>query len=825
MGITSRVSTRSKTVLVAVCTLLFATLLVPPAYAEGPNAIQYLDGCSTNSLARNDDGSTGRVTLPFSLNYFGVVHDSLFVNNNGNVTFNGPLSTYTPFPIETTGTPIIAPFFGDVDTRSTGSDIVRYGATTMGGRPAFCVLWAGVGVGYYAGHADRLNSFQLLLVDRSDVGPGDFDIYFNYDKIQWETGDASGGSGGTGGTPARAGFANGSGDPGTALELPGSAVRGALLDSNLQTGLTKNSRVGLQDPQDGRYLFPVRNGAAPSGGTLFGNVTDAATNVLSSAPVQACPSDSLLLGCLVTLTNAAGRYTFTGLAGGSYDLTVFPPANRLLLQATAGPINLASNATVRRDFSLTGPGAPPADTTITSVGQTSNGSPVIYWNSPLVLETDGCVGGAASYELLQGTSVIRSGSLTETPAASGHYRAEIAPLYPLHGSAVVEIEILCPIAADNETTSFDVYIDPSGVVQTTSGTPIENATVTLLRSDSESGPFTAVPDGSAIMSPSNRTNPDTTDASGHFGWDVIAGYYIVRASATNGDGVPCVSPDDATQEFVETEALLVPPPRLDLILELDCGAENEPPAIITTPITLEGNTTGGYSGPLSGVTATDPDGDAVTLTNDAPAVLALGTTSVTWTATDSNDAASTATQDVTVVDTTVPSLSCPADIGGIVGQSVTLGDATAADIVDATVPTTNDAPATFGPGTTTVLWSGTDDSENTGICSQAVTLVYRYVGFGPPVDSDPESRNAGATIPFKFELADFDHTEITSLSTVADYGFSPAGGGVTWALSYDHEKDQYILRARTPKTWAGTTKTFTLLLDDGTSHTATFEFH
>src|SRR5262249_35282350 len=71
---------------------------------------------TANNLPRNDDGSTGLVNIGFTLNYFGFVRNQLYVNNNGNVTFNSPLSTYTPFPIRTTNVPIIAPFFADVDT-------------------------------------------------------------------------------------------------------------------------------------------------------------------------------------------------------------------------------------------------------------------------------------------------------------------------------------------------------------------------------------------------------------------------------------------------------------------------------------------------------------------------------------------------------------------------------------------------------------------------------------------------------------------------------------------------------------------------------------
>ena len=63
--------------------------------------------CEANTLPANDDGSTSEITLPFTLNYFGKSYSSLWVNNNGNVTFSAPLSTYTPFEITSSTPPII----------------------------------------------------------------------------------------------------------------------------------------------------------------------------------------------------------------------------------------------------------------------------------------------------------------------------------------------------------------------------------------------------------------------------------------------------------------------------------------------------------------------------------------------------------------------------------------------------------------------------------------------------------------------------------------------------------------------------------------------
>lgn len=203
-------------------------------------------GFNANTLSGNDDGYVGPVAIGFNANYFGTTYSQLWVNNNGNVTFGSGMSTYTPFGLTgALGKPIIAPFFADVDTRT--SNPVKYGPGTFGGNTAFGVTWNQVG--YYQTSTDRLNTFQLLLVDRSDIGPGDFDICFNYGQIQWETGDASGGSGGLGGSSAVVGYSNGTGDVGTNYQVPGSGVNGAFLDG----GPNSLSTIG-------RMCFEVRNG-------------------------------------------------------------------------------------------------------------------------------------------------------------------------------------------------------------------------------------------------------------------------------------------------------------------------------------------------------------------------------------------------------------------------------------------------------------------------------------------------------------------------------------------------------------------------------------
>src|ERR1035437_3821760 len=181
------------------------------------NAIR--PGFDQQSLDPNDDGSTGIVPIGFFVNFFGSSNTTLYVNNNGNVTFdNAQWGAYTPTPLNNLGLRIIAPYWADVDTRNPISDVVKYGNGTVNGHDAFGVDW--VNVGYYAYHADKLLSCQLVIIDRSDIAPGDFDMEFNYFKVQWEWGDASKNC------PPHAGFSNGLGGE----ELPGSGMQGAFLD-------------------------------------------------------------------------------------------------------------------------------------------------------------------------------------------------------------------------------------------------------------------------------------------------------------------------------------------------------------------------------------------------------------------------------------------------------------------------------------------------------------------------------------------------------------------------------------------------------------------
>jgi hypothetical protein len=66
-------------------------------------------------------------------------------------------------------------------------------------------------------------------------------------------------------------------------------------------------------------------------------------------------------------------------------------------------------------------------------------------------------------------------------------------------------------------------------------------------------------------------NPGSTDVNGHFGWDVVAGFYKVRAEKSG-----CFDPGNGAQAYVESDVLTIPPPVTDLDLRLDCSGAGTP---------------------------------------------------------------------------------------------------------------------------------------------------------------------------------------------------------------------------------------------------------
>lgn len=155
--------------------------------------------------------------------------------------------------------------------------------------------------------------------------------------------------------------------------------------------------------------------------------------------------------------------------------------------------------------------------------------------------------------------------------------------------------------------------------------------------------------------------------------------------------------------------------------------------VVTAPAAVMEEATGPMTMVVLG-TATATGGDGTyTFSHDAPAAgFALGATTVTWTVTDGAGVQATATQAITVADTTAPVLMAPPDIQTTSTGTMTMvnvGTATATDLVDPSPAVANDMPAAgFPVGTTAVLWTATDASGNAANGTQMITVTAPSAG-------------------------------------------------------------------------------------------------
>ena len=292
--------------LIAVALGITVMLVAPPTLrAAGPNAVLTPAGYNANAIARGDDTSNLVVNLPFTMNWNGTTYNQIYINMNGNCTFGSGFTNYNPTTtLAASNQNIMAPLWADVDTRNTAAGQVTYSRTTAGsvpqvdGRNAFFVNW--VGVASYNNQSTPTDSFQLVIVDRSDTGAGNFDFMFNYDQVSWDIATSAST------TRARAGW----GRAGTGFELPGSGTAqgsaSALTDTAPSaTSLIQNSMNSTG--QLGRYLWQVRAGTPPNipprvtvvNRVLEGNAPDSYTGYTGTGDATATDPD----GTIASFTN------------------------------------------------------------------------------------------------------------------------------------------------------------------------------------------------------------------------------------------------------------------------------------------------------------------------------------------------------------------------------------------------------------------------------------------------------------------------------------------------------------------------------------------
>ncbi|HYO68001.1 MAG TPA: HYR domain-containing protein [Archangium sp.] len=340
-----------------------------------------------------------------------------------------------------------------------------------------------------------------------------------------------------------------------------------------------------------------------------------------------------------------------------------------------------------------------------------------------------------------------------TEYATAKYEANIPPLYPAHGLATIELRVKCP-SVPERVDSFPIYIDPSGHVRNTNGNPIRGAKVTLYRSDYPQGPFEVVPNGSAIMSPANRTNPMYSDERGYFGWDTLAGYYVVRAEKAG-----CTAVGRADRTYAETGVLPVPPPVTDLDLRLDCSAVPPPDVSVPSSLVVEAQTAAGAVVAYEASALDAADGPVpVNCLPASGSLFPFGTTAITCTAMNSYGNVATTSFSVTVADTQPPVLTFSGDIAAYAtsaaGASVTY-EASAVDALDGIIAPMCIPPSgsTFPPGESRALCTATDSHGNASRGTFSVLVTYEFGGLLPPLSGNSRSIfKQSQVIPVRFSL-------------------------------------------------------------------------
>jgi hypothetical protein len=347
-------------------------------------------------------------------------------------------------------------------------------------------------------------------------------------------------------------------------------------------------------------------------------------------------------------------------------------------------------------------------------GQNEEGSAYVYHalagaNSPPVAVCQDvgktadatCTAAVAPAEVNGGSSDPDGNALTFSLDPPGPFAV---------GSTPVTLTVTDSLGASATCTATVTVVDVGELaVACPSGTVV----------DAGAGCSAAIPDvtaGAVAVTSCTGSGSATLSQSPLAGTPADLGTHIVTVTATDGLGNVATCETTVTIE------------------------ENVPPAIVCPEaLTVAASASCNYTGGIGAATATDNCSApaAIAIASNAPAVFPLGTTTVTWTATDESGNVSSCQQQVTVADTTAPVITCPASLTVTAGPGNVyfgpIGTATASDNCGGTITIASDAPASFPEGVTTVTWAATDAAGLTASCQQTVT-VEAYV---PPDEPLP----------------------------------------------------------------------------------------
>lgn len=323
-----------------------------------------------------------------------------------------------------------------------------------------------------------------------------------------------------------------------------------------------------------------------------------------------------------------------------------------------------------------------------------NPNPICSTSSSSALTINGSLNGATSWRVYTGSC-----GGTQVASTTGS-STTISP--PYASQYFVRGEGGCQIPSTVSTVSVCATIGAPSLDNIAPTAACQNATVALNSSGSATITSATVNNGSSDnCSISSATVSPTSFGCGNIGNNTVT----LHVTDPAGNSANC----NATVNIVD----------------------NTPPTI-SCPSNISLSNTGGQCGrAVSYATPTASDNCSYTLARTAgPAsgsTFPVGTTTVTYVATDPSGNSSSCSFTVTINDTQNPTITCPGTVTvaanlGCTASGVSLGNATVSDNCSG-VTSSNNGSATYPVGSTTVVWTATDASGNTSTCNQTVTVL------------------------------------------------------------------------------------------------------
>ncbi|MBJ6799317.1 HYR domain-containing protein [Geomonas propionica] len=593
-----------------------------------------------------------------------------------------------------------------------------------------------------------------------------------------------------------------------------------LQSKSITTNVTLSNVVTNRPPVASATFAP----SAVYEGTLVtldgGNSSDPDGNTLTYQWTQ-------LTGSAVTLTADGAKATFTAPTD-----VPFPDGTSLSFQLTVSDGTLASSTeqivnvlwvndapkaalscpeTVNEGAQLTlnGSGSSDSDNGIASYNWTQSlGTP----NATLPLydaATASTLSFAAPYlDSVNDTMTFKllvtdAGTLTNSKQCSVKVLDITAPVLAnvpadmtaeAASAAGAEVGFTLPSAKDNVDGDLTVVCAPASGATFPLGTSTVTCSVSDAAKNGVSGNFTikvqdttapavtapagVVAEATAPSSPVTIGTATATDAVGvkEITSDAPAAYPVGTTVVTWTARDAAGNSSTATQSITvkDTTAPVVNPPTT-VTLEATGPSTNLAfgSATGTAP-----SGTATASGAFGTATASDAVG-VTSLTSDAPASFPVGTTVVTWTAKDAAGNTGTATQSVTVKDTTAPKLEgVPNGFTLIIGQAATY-EPTATDLVDGSVPVacTPASGSSLPLGTSTVTCSAKDAHGNTSSAKFDVNVQYGFNGLLAPYDAN-KSYKIKSAIPLKWQFTNSSGTVLASVAAKPSVIIQQVNNGV-----------------------------------------------